>query len=191
LLNRTIALESSNEAVLRISAAMELVPVAPGNAVVTARYGTLSATAQVRVRTPLLTTTFTVRDVNGRTLPAMVSEALRSDDGTTRVTDVTRIESGTITVGGADYEVSMGLVHYERVEYAGNTMERVVSRQTLRDFGSVTYDWFTGVGLLQSTLVGGLTHVFDNDSNGLALRFREAGGSAVWSLGLIAPPREP
>ncbi len=186
LLNRPIALESSNDGVVRVTASMELIPVAPGTAVVTARYGTLSATTRVEVRQPVTGTNYVVRELDGRALPVTIFERVRSDNGTTRILELTRLEAGTVVIGRT-YDVSLRVVHYERSEFPGGASERVMGRQTIRDFGSVMYDGLTGNAVFLSGLVGGLTHALDATAQGPRLRFREGGTTTVWSLGLTAP----
>ncbi len=186
LLNRVITLTSSNEGVVRVTASMELIPVAPGTAVVTARHGTLTATMQVVVRQPVVGTSYAVRDLDGRALPVSIFERVRSDNGITRVLEFTRLEAGTVVIGPT-YDVSLRVVHYERTEFPGGASERVMGRQTIRDFGSVVFDGVTGNAVFLSGLVGGLTHVLDVHAQGPQLRFREGGTTTVWALRLTPP----
>ncbi len=185
LLGRSVTLESSNPNVLRVTAATELVPVVPGVVTVTARHGTLSASVQVTVPTPAVTTDYDVRTFGGTALPAVIHEALIRDNGFERVSEISRLESGTMLIDGATYAVSLTVVHYERTEILGNIGMRQLSRQVVSDRGALVFDWFDGTAQLQSTDVGGLTHALDSDASGPRLRFRQGGTLDTWSLGLV------
>jgi len=184
LLGRPITVESSNAAIVRISEPMELIPVAPGVATVTVRYGTLSASVQVTVPAPPPTgVQYDVRDVAGRALPAVIHEELIRDTGGERVYEVSKLVAGTVVIEGG-YSVTLEIVHYQRVELMGNIGEREISRQVVRDRGQIEYNWIDGSATFRSTDVGGLTHALEAEPAGPRLRFREGGTATVWALGL-------
>jgi hypothetical protein len=185
LTNRPITFESSNDAVVRVTSTRELIPVSAGTALITARYGGLSATMSVRVLAPVMNA-YTVRAVNDAPLPFVLSDEVVSDNGFERVREITRIESGSVTIGDP-YAVTLQIVHLQRSEIMGNTGERVLSRQTIRDQGRFEYNPENGSGLLRSTLVGGLTHVFEYTPQRTGLWFRLPGTTTILALGLRLP----
>jgi hypothetical protein len=78
--------------------------------------------------------------------------------------------------------VNFSVVTIHRTELMGNIGERVVARWTVRDRGTVVYDWFNGEGLWTSTDVGGLTHQLLIIDGHPTVRFREPGTNTVWLL---------
>ncbi|MCU0636130.1 MAG: Ig-like domain-containing protein [Gemmatimonadaceae bacterium] len=186
LQGRPLTWESDDPATVRVDANGRLVPLQAGATTVRVRYGTLSAAVLVRVPAAVpapITTTWDIVAVNGRAVPAIIEDnEITLPGGPAR--EIVRIEGSTVVTVGAAYSVNFSVVTIHRMEFMGNTGERVVARASVRDRGTVMYDWFTGDGLWTSTDVRGLTHQLLTIEGYPTVRFREPGSNTVWLLRL-------
>lgn len=185
LLNRPLEVTSADPSIVQTTTAGELVPIKPGVTMVTVRYGTLTASVVARVPGETGAVVYTVRAVHGSPLPAILDQRERQE-GAVIIREVTRLESGTVVLGET-YDVTLRLAHYEQSDLNGNTIERLMGRQTVRDFGQVTYNWITGGAALESTHIGGLAHTLDWFNAEPRIAFRNAGTTEIWMLGLRVP----
>lgn len=191
LQNRPVTFISDNPAVADITAGGVIRALNAGTARIIAQYGTLRDTLIVTVPTPVPTSTrYRVTSVNGSpTMPAIIDDdVVRGPDGQDR-RYLTRIDSVTITTG-ITYSVVVYQSVSERSELQGNVIERLVGRTTIRDEGTVSYDWFTGDAELRSTKVGGLQHLLSLRGPALVLSFREPGSLIPWVF-TLAPRTTP
>jgi hypothetical protein len=183
---RPLIWESDDPATVRVDGNGRLVALRVGTTTVRVRYGTLSGAVLVRVPAPVpvpITTNWDIVAVNGRAVPAVIEDnEIMLPGGPVR--EIARIEGGTIVTTGSTYSVNFSVVTVHRTELMGNIAERVVGRSTVRDRGTVMYDWFSGEGLWTSTDVGGLTHQLLVVDGHPTARFREPGTNTVWLLRL-------
>lgn len=186
LLNRPLDVTSADPSIVQTTAAGELVPLKPGLTMITVRYGTLTASVSVRVPGEAGAVVYAVRDLLGSPLPAILDQRERRE-GAMIIREITRLEGGTVALGET-YDVTLRLAHYEQSDLNGNTIERLMGRQTVRDLGRVTYNWLTGGAALESTYIGGLTHTLDWFNAAPRIAFRNAGTTEIWMLGLRASP---
>lgn len=185
LLNRPLEVTSADPAIVQATAAGELVPVKPGVTMITVRYGTLTASVAARVPGETGALAYDVRTLNASALPAIIDQRERRE-GAVIIREITRLESGTVALGET-YDVTLRLAHYEQSDLNGNVIERLLGRQTVRDFGRVTYNWITGAAALESTHIGGLIHALDWFNAAPRVSFRLAGTADTWMLGLRNP----
>jgi Bacterial Ig-like domain (group 2) len=185
LLNRPLQVTSADPSIVQTTTSGELVPLKPGVTMITVRYGTLTASVAARVPGEVGALVYTVRTLHGSPLPAILDQRERQE-GSVIIREITRLESGTVALGET-YDVTLRLAHYEQSELNGNTIERLMGRQTVRDFGRVTYNWITGAAALESTYIGGLAHTLDWFNAAPRVSFRHAGTPETWMLGLRNP----
>jgi hypothetical protein len=185
LLNRPLTVTSADPSIVQTTAAGELVPLKPGLTMITVRYGTLTASVAARVPGEAGAVVYTVRDLQGSPLPVILDQRERRE-GAVIIREITRLESGSVTLGET-YDIALRLAHYEQSDLNGNTIERLMGRQTVRDFGRVTYNWLTGDAAFESTHIGGLVHTLDWFNAAPRIAFRNAGTTEIWRLGLRGP----
>jgi hypothetical protein len=190
LQGRPLSWTSDDPSIALVDGDGRITALRPGATSVRVRYGTLTGAVQIRVLattpTPVVTT-WDIVAVNGRPVPAVIDDQeVMLPGGPAR--EISRIESGTVVTDGNGYSVLFPVVTYHRTELMGNIGERVVSRSTVRDRGTVIYDWFTGEGTWSSTDVGGLAHRVTSIDGHVTVFFREPGTSTVWQLRLRQRP---
>ncbi|GAB1342898.1 Ig-like domain-containing protein [Gemmatimonas sp.] len=181
LTGRALTWESGNPAVARVSTDGLVTAVGAGETFIVARYGTI--TRAVVIQVAALATSYTVREIDGRTLPANVYEELITRDDGSKYVFVERLEAGTVTVGDR-YTVNLTIAEIERTVFQGNTIERVIRRRTISDQGSVHYNWLNATARFESSMVGTLSHEVRPDQFGPRLLFRLGGTDTIWGLGL-------
>jgi hypothetical protein len=189
LQNRVVTYTSDNPAVAEVSAAGVVRALAGGSARIIAAYGSLRDTLVVTVPTPVPSSaSYRVSGVDGgATMPAIVDDEteLGADGQLHRY--ITRIDSGTVSTG-VGYTVALYMSFSERSELQGNVIERVLSRTTIRDEGTVSYNAPTNDALLASTKTGGLQHQLFLGRTPVELAFREPGSITTWTLRLTRTP---
>jgi hypothetical protein len=180
---RTLEWTSENPAIAWVAATGAITAVAPGNAVITVRHGTLAATVQVRVLGAVAQTPYQVAKFNGTPLPAVVDQFADTLDNGTIKRYVARLESGTVGIGD-NYSIALQIVAYEVTEMGGNTIMRVVGRNTITDRGTARHDFLNGHAQLSSEATGSLEHMLRPTSIGTLLEFRVPGTYQYWQLTL-------
>jgi hypothetical protein len=186
LQNRPVTYRSDNPTVAVVGPDGTVRALAGGTARIIAEYGTLRDTLVVTVPTPVPTSTrYRATTVNGSTtIPAVVDDdtVIGADGQPHRY--ITRIDSAAVTVG-VSYSITVFMSLSERWELQGNVIERVISRSTVRDEGTVSYNWFTNDATLVSTKVGGLSHQLALGASPVVLSFREPGSIIPWVFTLV------
>lgn len=184
LRNRPLEWSSSDSSVVRVSGTGLLTALKGGAATITARYGSLRATLAVRVPAPSTVTDYRVTTVDGRPLIAIVDDRLEAGpDGTTQ-RYITRLEEGTLTLG-REYQIELKLATYLYSELGGNVIMRLINRTTLRDAGTIEYNFITQEMTLISTRFGSVRYRLSVEGTGTTLTYREPGTDQVWKLGLM------
>lgn len=178
---RDLSWTSNDPAVARVSASGLVTAIAPGQAVIAVRHGTVMAEARVTVAG--VATNYQVTTLDGRALPLVIEQWDETDANGFTYQMIERLERGIAQFDGR-YDVELVVGVYRRQSVQGNVIEQRLRQRVVRDRGTLEYHWLDGSAQLRSELIGGLTHVLQPDGTHFRLGFRLGGTNTIWALSL-------